>query len=406
MLFIAGSLFMMDEISHLCGMRKITASFILDPEGHLAERHTLIMDNNVVVDLIDEVLPDAEFFDGIISPGFINAHCHLELSHMVDKIKRGTSLHGFINEIIATRKTYTRGIAESIKMADEKMWVNGIQGVGDICNTDDTFVVKAHSRIRYHSFIELFNFNPAFAEDAVNSGLQLQKKLQDLRLSSSLVPHAPYSVPKELFCLIKIQHDQSPSQWSIHSQETASENEMFLNGSGQMIEMFKAMDINFDWFKPTGMNSLESTADYFPHQSNLLFVHNTFMQENDVAGLKSKGLMDQSWFCLCVKANLYIENQLPDIPMLERHQCKIVIGTDSLASNDELSILSELKTIHQTFPEIEISKLLSWATINGAEYFDWRTLGTFRKGNKPGVILITESTNKTIGELASVRRMI
>ena len=285
------------------------------------------------------------------------------------------------------------------------MWQSGIQGVGDICNTADTFEVKQHEAIRYHSFIELFNVDPAHAEFTFNEGVKLLEVARDKNLSASIVPHAPYSVAAPLHFFIKKHSEDHRSPWCIHNQETESENEMFNTLSGRMIDFFHRRGIRLPWQHQYGMRSLEYTSEFFPDTSNLMLVHNTFTSAEDVERMKSSGVFERTWWCLCPKANLYIENCLPDVMMLWQKGCKLTIGTDSLASNDTLSVLEELKTIHHHAPEIPVADLLTWATANGAEYFGWSDLGRFEKGLKPGVVLIEGAGENNLSGQCKLKRL-
>ena len=96
------------------------------------------------------------------------------------------------------------------------------------------------------------------------------------------------------------------------------------------------------------------------------------------------------YWCLCPNANLYIEDKIPDIDVMRNENCKLTIGTDSLASNDSLSILSEMKTIHSRFPKIPLNEILCWSSINGARFLKMdKMFGSFEKGKTPGVNHIT-----------------
>ncbi|RYF81051.1 MAG: hypothetical protein EON98_12840, partial [Chitinophagaceae bacterium] len=97
----------------------------------------------------------------------------------------------------------------------------------------------------------------------------------------------------------------------------------------------------------------------------------------------------QTFFCLCVNANQYIEGVMPPVELFRKNGCRIVLGTDSLASNWSLSILDEMKTIRKHFPAIPLEEMLQWATINGANALGFdETLGSFENGKRPGVILL------------------
>jgi imidazolonepropionase-like amidohydrolase len=88
---------------------------------------------------------------------------------------------------------------------------------------------------------------------------------------------------------------------------------------------------------------------------------------------------------------LYIEQRLPPVELLLKHNCKIVLGTDSYASNWQLSIAAEIKTICTCFPQLELEKILQWATKNGAGALRQISLGTIEKGKNPGLVLLETS---------------
>ncbi|HMI77651.1 MAG TPA: amidohydrolase family protein [Ferruginibacter sp.] len=98
---------------------------------------------------------------------------------------------------------------------------------------------------------------------------------------------------------------------------------------------------------------------------------------------------------------------MPDVNSLVKHSCDIVLGTDSLASNDQLSILEEIKTLHKSFPQIELRALLQWGTINGARALRMeKMLGSFEKGKKPGLVLIDRLNELNITASSSAKRVL
>ena len=130
-------------------MRKYTADFILSPDGKLVKDHMLVADDQgMIIDLVRGGDSDSVYYKGILSPGFINTHCHLELSYLKNQIAEGTGLDGFIRDIVKTRNDASPEIPSAISHTDQLMWDQGIQGVGDICNTDHTFKTKESGKIR------------------------------------------------------------------------------------------------------------------------------------------------------------------------------------------------------------------------------------------------------------------
>ncbi|MGN8059582.1 amidohydrolase family protein [Pedobacter sp. 22163] len=337
---------------------------------------------------------------GSIVPGFINTHCHLELSHMLGQIPEQTGLVEFVQSIIKSRQGDIEEIKTAMYAADRKMFENGIVAVGDISNQISSIEVKEHSKIYYHTFIEVMGFNPGRA----NAIMDDVKKIKHTfgTLPTSIVPHAPYSVSPELFGLIKVEAEKDNAFISIHNQETKDENAFFENKSGGFLALYKFLGLDISFFAPTKKTSLQTWLPYIKEQKTLL-VHNTVSSRADIAFAKENN--NNLYWCLCPQANLYIENALPDVDLLIEENVKITLGTDSLASNHQLNILSEMITL-QKYKQVTFEKLLSWATINGAEFLELdQQIGTIAVGKKPGLNLIQLSADFKI-ESDQVKRLI
>ncbi|MDF2381584.1 amidohydrolase family protein [Nostoc ellipsosporum NOK] len=336
---------------------------------------------------------DVERVAGIISPGFVNAHCHLELSHLKNTIPPHTGLPDFLYQVVNLRSLPPEVIEEAIANADKAMYEAGIVAVGDICNTAITLKQKQQSRIYYHQFVEAIGFNPAGASARFDAARQVYEAFGVFfpEQQLSIVPHAPYSVTPELWALIR---DFAPySIQSIHNQECRGENEWFINKSGEMVNFYQRMGLNTGFFEPSGKNSLPTYIDRFTPTQPLLLVHNVCTSREDLASLA--GREAPVYFCLCPGANLYISEMLPDIPMLAQSGVPLVIGTDSLASNHQLSILEEINHIRRHYPGLPLEDILGWATLNGAKALQAdRILGSFEKGKQPGVISLDENLSR------------
>jgi len=334
---------------------------------------------------IEDAGDEVQNFEGIITPGFINAHCHLELSHMKGMIPPHTGLQEFVKQIVALRQVAPEAIQEAIVAAETEMIENGIVAVGDISNTLDTLSQKAKHHLAYYSFVELYDLDPARAEDKIIAGLEIQKQFQENCVRASLVPHAPYSVTNNLWHLLSAHFGIHTI--SIHNQETPDENEFFKTKSGSFLGMYERTKVNLDFFEATGLSSLQSILPIFKNAHHGILVHNSFTSAEDIQAVHAA--MTNAFWCLCPNANQYIEQTMPPVELLRSEKANIVIGTDSYASNWSLSVLDELKTIQQHHPQIPLKEMLQWATINGARALQMdKHLGSFEKGKKPGVVLI------------------
>lgn len=322
-------------------------------------------------------------YEGVIVPGFINTHCHLELSHLMGRIPEHTGLVDFVQSIIKSRQSDGEEIKRAMEKADQQMFENGIVAVGDISNEISSKTVKENSKIYYHTFVEAMGFNPERADAimAYANGI----KHEFAPLAATIVPHAPYSVSSALFSLINEAAEQANAFISIHNQETTNENAFFENKTGGFLKLYKFLGLDISFFKPSGKTSLQTWLPYVKKQK-ILLVHNTVSVKADIDFAKQKH--NDLYWCLCPQANLYIEKTLPDVDLLDRENVKITLGTDSLASNYQLNILSEMKTL-QVQKQVNFEKLLHWATLNGAEFLEVdRQFGTIEKGKNPGLNLI------------------
>lgn len=378
-------------------MRKIAATYIY-PVNQPPIKNGLITLNNdgIIVDISGNYQKlteqsGLEFYSGILVPGFINAHCHLEFSHLKGKIEEKTGIGGFIGKINRIRNQETENIEKAIDVADRKMWAAGTAAVGDVTNSTLTVATKKKSSIFYHTFIESFGFHPSRAERAFEYAQFVEKQFNQKGLINSIVPHSPYSVSELLFEKIKANALIEKSILTIHNQESASESEFYIKGTGAIAKHLKEnLGIDISHWKPTGKSSLISILKYLPAENHLLLVHNTFTTKEDLDELKKVRSAENTFFVLCPNSNLYIENKLPPVELLRNENLKICIGTDSLASNYELSVLSEIKTFQENFPDLKLDELLDWACLNGAKALQIENnFGSFEPGKSPGVNLIS-----------------
>jgi cytosine/adenosine deaminase-related metal-dependent hydrolase len=375
-------------------IRKISASYIFaGSSGFLKNGILNLTHDGRILNLIDtggNLTEEAnlEHYNGILCPGFVNAHCHLELSHMLGKIPQKAGLPGFVEKIIPGRKADTEVILAAIADADREMRQEGIVAVGDICNTSDTFETKAHSPIYYHSFIEIFGTSDHSAHNIYRNGQNLvQKARQKFSIKANITPHASYSLGDVLFALIREGRDPDDRILSVHNQESASENEMIYNASGELYDAFRNLGFDMSSKLPRHKNSLHWLMEQLPRNKRTLMVHNLFTGERDI--MESGAENNDIYWVLCPKSNFYIGGLYPGKYLMDRFSDKICIGTDSLASNNKLSVLGELYVLQDHYPEIPLSGLLSWASINGARALEIeKWCGSFEEGKKPGVLLI------------------
>jgi len=335
-------------------------------------------------------------YTGLLCPGFVNAHCHLELSHMKGTIPEHTGLVPFLQQVTFHRNDFTAEQKETARHdAYDELLRNGVVAVGDIANGPDTLDLRPLDELHMYTFVESIGFSPAFAQQRFDYALGVYQQFAvqtsgSKILRQSIVPHAPYSVSDALFSLIDAHN--TDSVLSLHNQETAGENEYYQSKEGSITQLLQSLGIDDSFFEPSGQTSLQTYLPWMPGQRPLLLVHNTFTSAADLAFAHQH--KDKVFWCLCPNANLYIENRLPDIDMLLAQDAAICLGTDSLASNHELSIWSEIEAIRRYYPHIPQETLLYWATANGAKALQMdHLIGSIEPGMQPGIIHIDEAAN-------------
>jgi cytosine/adenosine deaminase-related metal-dependent hydrolase len=349
-------------------------------------------------------------FRGVLCPGFINIHFHLELSHLKNKKAVKAGMTGFLGGMLANRNKFSADeISGAIDLAEKEMIANGIVAVGDISNTSDSFLQKSTNNLHYHTFIEVYDLGSYKAEETFLRGKKLQEKLNEVMPeghSSSLVPHAPYTCSPELLSMLSSYCYENDSLITIHNQESAAENNLFISNAGPLYDFFIRAGIDLHYISKKGFNSLQSSLIHLSDRNKTLLVHNTFTSEEDVA--RAVNYSKLIYWCFCVNANLFIENTIPQIKNFLSQTNRPVLGTDSLASNHQLSVLEEMKTISSLYPSVSFNEMLKWATINGADFFNIKNnYGSFEPGKKPGINLIenVNTDSMSLTPSATVRRL-
>jgi cytosine/adenosine deaminase-related metal-dependent hydrolase len=350
-------------------MRRISAQYVFTSAARPLRRGVVTADSDGTILSVEDTggdlpeKPGTEFYNGIIIPGLVNCHSHLELSHMRNTLPAGGGLTEFITGVRQRRDADTTEIVRAARDADDEMYREGVVACGDISNNSLTFDIKRTSSIRYLTFIEVFGLDPLLATGRFDQALKLISEAEAAGLPSYITPHGVYSVSQPLFNLIKKQINSS-SVTSLHFLESDDERKM-------------------------AQGHLETAITLAMLTSHLILVHNTVITEDELEKLAS---VPNIWFCLCPSSNMFISGKMPPVEFLAKASGHIVTGTDSLASTDHLSILGELKLLHEAAPAIALDEIIRWGTINGARALKMDdTLGSIEPGKKPGLLLIEDA---------------
>jgi aminodeoxyfutalosine deaminase len=391
-------------------MKQFSAQYIFTNQGPPLKRGIITTDNDGVILNTEDTggslaeRHSVEFYNGIIIPGFVNAHCHLELSHLKDSAERGIGLGSFIEQVRTKRDTGIDNILNAAKKADEEMSGEGVVLCADICNTPVSFDIKSKSRIKYINFLEVFGIEASKAQKRITEVLKVAESCEKMKLQYYIVPHAVYSTSLPLFRHIKELSSRNKVT-SIHFMETEGEKEFLSTHSGSIALSYRKSGL-MPLTPDTVTGHSETVLKEITSSGNLILVHNTFTDRETVDSVNSRG---GTFWCLCPGSNLFIEGRVPPVYMLKEAGCEIVLGTDSLASNNKLSILEELKLLQERFSLLTLEELVRWSTLNGARALGESDIyGSIVPGKKPGLLLLSNADliNLKLLPESSVARLI
>ncbi|WNJ21147.1 amidohydrolase family protein [Pontibacter sp. G13] len=360
----------------------ISADLIFGPDRWLTD-HVLEVQPDGTISSLRPIRPEDQpkHYSGALVPGYVNAHVHLELSGLKGKIPKETGMIPFITSIVKTRS----GIgAEEMRQAMiqemQELHREGVVCIGDISNDASSLEIKrAHPEVFTHTFVEVFGSNPDFAAKAFEKGRDLLAEFQQAGLSASLTPHAPYSMSQELLTRL---FGQAQDLMSIHWMESQEEAELFRQHSGAFLEFYRMIGVEVDVSR--FQSAWEVFKSHIPQNQHLMLVHNTELNSTELTEIMSQ--VPQVHFCLCPRSNEYIHGKGPDPTLFLERTDRVCLGTDSLASNDDLGIFPEIQWLQCHFPEVSLHQCVKMATVAGAEALGQSDkFGIFAPGTKPGI---------------------
>jgi cytosine/adenosine deaminase-related metal-dependent hydrolase len=323
---------------------------------------------------------------GLLIPGLVNAHCHLELAWMRGEIDAVEGIEEFFAYMrgIHTKRPSEINILEKLTDSISEMYAGGINACADISNTGISFLPKEHSKIQFHTFVEVFEKEGKSREDILHTAEHLMQKFIDSdRHTASLSLHTLFTSSRALMYNVANQIVAQNKLHSIHFMESREEKMFFTEGR-PMQNIHEKLKVEFSSNRPAGI-----AAEVLPKEQRILFVHNTYASERDIIEIIEH--FNDPWFCFCPASNEFISKEIPDINAFIKHSENLVLGTDSYASNSKLNIFAEMQIILNHFPNLEIGDLLKMASINGARLLKIdKHFGSISPGKTPGLIQIRD----------------
>ena len=373
-------------------MKRITAEYIYTLESEPIRNGFVEYEEDGTITAVGQCEAGEEVMSGAIVPGFVNAHCHVELSHLHKKFRKGTGMAGFIDQINELRDWAGREVKQQLVQEwMDKMWNDGVSAMADISNDDSSFDVKKSHKMYTMTFLEVFGSEPEMCEGVMNDVTALKDVADEAGIDAAPTPHSCYTMSPQLLSASAAAGLES-GYLSYHSQESQEEEDLLISGSGAMYENRKRSGMSTP--PVTGESSLKYFLDRLadvkpaPYDENILLVHNVCLQQSDIDAVKQT--MNNAYFAICPLSNIFIHNALPPIDLMRKNGLAIALGTDSLSSNDDLDVMKELVCLHENFPQVPMNELFTWASRNGARFLGKDdVLGSIAAGKCPGIVHIS-----------------
>lgn len=324
--------------------------------------------------------------DGLLIPGFVNAHLHLELSWMGGQPLPIADGSGFIPWMKATTALRAQGGDPGwakAKAALAEMVKIGTTAAYDVSNAGGMGPLLADGGIQGVAALEVIGFR----QDQATDRMSISQKGggwwdgDNGPVIGRPSPHAVFSTSPDVI-KATASHGAAPS--TIHVAEDPHEAQFLRDGTGPFADLLDELGVDWRWWTPPGTTVIPYLDSLGVLRPRLTLVHGVHLTDEDIALLAAKG----SSLVLCPRSNLKIGGKLPDVPALLKAGVRLAIGTDSLASAPDLDVLAEIRVLAEAFPEVDPLVWMRLATAGGADAVGLNHVGRIANQTAPGLVLV------------------
>jgi aminodeoxyfutalosine deaminase len=389
-------------------METLTASWVLPVTGPpLRDGRVAVRDGRVVWVGLEGGAPTAPVRDlgpGVLLPGLVNAHCHLELSHLAGRVPFGGGFVGWIEALVASRgpasalapsarpapaaaparEDTSRAATEAaIRLLEER----GTVAVGDVSNALGHLDLLGASRLSAVVFLELLAWDPARADATLLWAEGLAREMApSLRpgLEVRLGAHAPHSVSPAL--LRALVERGGPA--AIHLAESPDESAFLRDGGGEWPAFLERRGLGHVSFSPPGASPVRYADGLGVLHPRLVAAHGVQVDGPDRETLARRGVN----VVLCPRSNRNLGVGRADVPALLAAGVRLALGTDSLASVETLDVLDDAVLLRRQFPGLDPAAIVRMATLGGAEALGFDDLGALAPGKRAALAFVAAGT--------------
>lgn len=319
---------------------------------------------------------------GVLLPGLVNAHCHIELSHLRHRIDFSLGFVPWVQNLIDARRSENAQVVRlKVQDALRALETTGTVAVGDISNNLSHLDLLSSSPLRAVVFYELIGWDPAQApavfEKAMARLAGLDPELGDHGVKVLLGAHAPHSVSRELLTLLL----ERGAPAAIHLAESPAETRFFQSGNGEWSEFLKRR-VGPVPFRAPGVSPVAYLDSIGMLKADLLAAHCTQADDDDIARLAAANVS----VVVCPRSNRNLKVGLPPVQKLVDAGVNVCIGTDSLASVPTLDLMDDIGALRRAVPTLGAETLVRMATEAGARALGLDDLGTIAPGKRAQLV--------------------
>jgi cytosine/adenosine deaminase-related metal-dependent hydrolase len=326
--------------------------------------------------------PVRDLGEGVLLPGLVNAHCHLELSHLAGRLVFADGFVPWVEDVVASRTRFAEAeihaaAAGAVRFLEE----HGTVAVGDVSNALGHLDLLAASRLAAVVFLELLAWDPdkadatlAWAEERARSVAPVLRPGLEVRLAA----HAPHSVSPAL--LRRLVARGGPA--AIHLAESRDEAAFLANGGGGWPAFLERRGLGHVTFAVPGASPVRYAESLGVLHPRLVAAHGVQVDETDRRVLACHGVT----VVLCPRSNRNLGVGIADVPALLAAGVRLALGTDSLASAETLDVLEDAVLLHRQFRRLDPGAIVRMATLGGAEALGLADRGAIAPGKRAELV--------------------
>ncbi len=360
-------------------MNRYRARWVFAGDGPPLQNATIEVSDGVIQRVESGKTDAINLGDVAILPGLINAHTHLEFSSIDVPFQPLNEFSAWIQFVIHWRNLHLSSTQDSINFGIEESIQSGVTSIAEIATTDwrpDSSEVSQHAASHILMFREYLGLSGDGVKTQLESAREFLERTHEPPFSPALSPHAPYSVHPELFDGLCSLAKEFRVPLAMHLAESPAELELLEHGRGPLASMLKKMGV----FRPELFEISRRPLDYLQRLDctvPVLLIHGNYLSEEEIKFISGRPQMSVVY---CPRTHAAMQENTHPWQRMLAAGINVTLGTDSRASNPDLSIWNELRFLHNHHPGIKACDLLKLSTVNAAKALGMGRAGSLAPG--------------------------